>query len=83
MPNARVVNAPAALASGGLPSNLTVADIMAIIQANAAANATATANKGWQPPAGSDRNQQSFAGAPKWVKGAQYWKPGSKPMDEQ
>lgn len=77
MPNARVVGNST---SNAVPGNLTVADILAIIQANNAANLTATANASWKPPAGSDPHQAAFEGAPDWVPGAQYWKPGTKPQ---
>jgi hypothetical protein len=75
MPNARVVDTAIAV-----PGNITVEDIMAILQANNAANAATAANKTWQPPAGSDPHQAAFEGAPDWVPGAQYWKPGTKPQ---
>jgi hypothetical protein len=84
MPNARVVGSTTQAPFGGSsPSGLTLEDVMGIIAANQAANAKTEAATKWTPPINwvVDRNQQAYAGAPDWVPGASYWKPGTKPTN--
>jgi hypothetical protein len=83
MPNARIVGTLAATPTSGLPGSLSVQDILDIIHANAAATAATAKAAGWTPPPGSHPNQQAFPTAPVWTKGAQYWKTGTKPQNEQ
>jgi hypothetical protein len=95
MPNAKVVGKIAPVAShpapvssrpansNSLPGSITVQDILNIINSQSATQAAALKASTWQPPAGSHPAQKSFATAPKWVAGAEYWKTGTKPMDAQ
>lgn len=67
----------------GIPvgGSITVADILAIINAQNSLSASAKKDASWQPPAGSHPNQQAFDAAPAWVPGAQYFKTGTKPQN--